>query len=109
MTGCYTTDRTFGRQIIEKLTKCQDAGVVRKISSKRISFAGHLVRMVDDRPAKQVFFKAPSGTRRGQQRTRWVGLVDKDNRNLGISCGEEHLTPETHLNTLSFLNTFECF
>uniref|UniRef100_T1GCS9 Uncharacterized protein n=1 Tax=Megaselia scalaris TaxID=36166 RepID=T1GCS9_MEGSC len=52
--------------------------------------------MDDYRLAKQVFSKAPNGTKRGLQRTRWVDQVDKDGRDLGIrDLGEERqLTPE---------------
>uniref|UniRef100_T1H486 Uncharacterized protein n=1 Tax=Megaselia scalaris TaxID=36166 RepID=T1H486_MEGSC len=40
---------------------------------------------MDDRPATQVFSKAPIGTRRrDRQRTRWVYPVDKDARYLEI-------------------------
>ena len=63
----------------------QHADVVQKIRTKRLSWAGHVVRMDDDQPAKKVFSREPSGTRRrGRPRTRWVDLVESDTADLGI-------------------------
>ena len=63
----------------------QHADVVKKIRTKRLSWAGHVVRMDDDLPAKKVFFSNPSGTRRrGRQKTRWVDLVNRDAEQLAI-------------------------
>ena len=41
--------------------------------------------MDDDLPAKKVFFRNPSITRRrGRQKTRWVDLVNRDTEQLAI-------------------------
>lgn len=56
-----------------------------KIRTKRLRWAGHLVRMDDNAPAKRVFSLQPEGTRRrGRQRKRWVDLVEQDTREKGI-------------------------
>lgn len=59
------------------------ATFVKKFRSKRISWAGHIIRIVKGRPTKEVFPKAPNITRRrGRQRTRWVAFYTKWWNNL---------------------------
>lgn len=69
----------FERKILSMIygSPLKDA---KKMCSERLSWAGHEVRMDVDRPAKQVFSQAQSGTRRGRQ----ADLVDKDSRYLMI-------------------------
>lgn len=71
----------------------QFADVSKRIRTKRLRWAGHVARMDDDLPAKQMFSKNPGGTRRrGRQRTRWVDLVNKDAEELGIPRWRETAT-----------------
>ncbi|XP_055610109.1 uncharacterized protein LOC129757033 [Uranotaenia lowii] len=65
--------RLYGEPSIQKVVK---AG--------RIRWAGHVARMPDDCPAKQVFATNPVGTRRaGAQRARWLDQVERDLANVG--------------------------
>lgn len=56
------------------------------IKSARLRWAGHVVRMSDDRTAKKALDRNFSGTRaRGRPRKRWLDCVEEDVRKLGVT------------------------
>jgi hypothetical protein len=62
-----------------------EPNIVNYIKVKRLSWAGHLVRMDSDRTHKQIFNTKPDGARSaGRQKLRWEDGVDQDMRILGV-------------------------
>jgi hypothetical protein len=59
--------------------------IVNYIKVKRLAWAGHLVRMNDDRTLKKIFNTRPDGARSvGRPQLRWEDGVDQDMRILGV-------------------------
>jgi hypothetical protein len=55
------------------------------IKVKRLTWAGHLVRMKDDRTLKKIFNTKPDGARSvGRPKLRWEDGGDQDMRILGV-------------------------
>jgi len=62
-----------------------EPNTVNCIKVKRLAWAGHLVRMNNDRTLKKVFNTKPVGARSvGRSKLRWKDGVDQDMRMLGV-------------------------
>lgn len=62
-----------------------DNNIVQRIKLGRLRWAGHVVRMREDDPARQVFLARQYTTRRrGRPRLRWSDGVDEDAEKIGI-------------------------
>jgi hypothetical protein len=60
-----------------------EPNIVSYIKVKRLAWAGHLVRMNDDRTLKKIFDTKPDGVRSaGRPKLRWEDGVDQDMRIL---------------------------
>jgi hypothetical protein len=56
------------------------------IKVKRLAWAGHLVRVNNDRTLKKIFNTKPDGARSvGRPKLRWEDGVDQDIRTLGVN------------------------
>ena len=56
-----------------------EPNIVNYIKVKRLAWAGHLVRMNDDRTLKKIFNTKPDGARSaGRPKLRWEDGVDQD-------------------------------
>ena len=59
--------------------------IVTYIKSGRLQWAGHLIRMEDERSAKRAFQSNPGGNRlRGRPRARWEDNVTEDGGIIGV-------------------------
>ena len=68
---------------LEEMSKGEN--VVKWIKGQRISWLGHLGRMVEDRMPKKIFTQKLEGTRRrGRRRKRWKEKVERDLQVLGV-------------------------
>jgi hypothetical protein len=64
----------------------REQDLVSYIKVERMRWAGHVSRMEDSDPAKQVMEQQLYGTRRaGRPKLRWVDNVSQDARNMGIN------------------------
>ena len=62
-----------------------DSNIVIYIKAKRLAWAGHLLRMSDERTLKKIFNTKPDGTRSvGRPKLRWEDGVVQDTRILGV-------------------------
>jgi hypothetical protein len=62
-----------------------EPNIVNYIKVKRLAWAGHLVRMNDDRTLKKIFNTKPNGALSGgRPKLRWEDGVDQDMRILGV-------------------------
>jgi hypothetical protein len=62
-----------------------EPNIVNYIKVKRLAWAGHLVRMNNDRTLKKIFNTKPDGARSaGRPKLRWEDGVDHDMRILGV-------------------------
>ncbi|XP_055372811.1 uncharacterized protein LOC129606494 [Condylostylus longicornis] len=68
---------------LEELINGQN--VIKAIKSQRLRWAGHVVRMTDDRMPKRIFDATPYNTRaRGRPRSRWLDEIEEDCRKIGV-------------------------
>ena len=68
----------------------KEPDIVTAIRQGRIRWAGHVLRMTEERAMKKVFIRGPGGGRaRGRPRRRWVDDIDEDMRRLEGSEGGE--------------------
>ena len=68
-----------------KQFKCPRPQCVNYIKVKKLVWAGHLVRMNNDRTIKKIFNTKPDGVRRiGRPNLRWEDGVDQDMRILEV-------------------------
>jgi hypothetical protein len=52
---------------------------------KRLEWAGHLVRMSDDRTVKKVFLGKPDGRRKvGRPKLRWLDCIETDLKSMRV-------------------------
>lgn len=59
--------------------------IISVIKSARLRWAGHVIRMNDDRVAKKVLVNRVDGTRpRGRPKKRWIDCVESDIQELGV-------------------------
>jgi hypothetical protein len=62
-----------------------DEDIVTLIKLGRLRWAGHVIRMVEDRPAKRILISNPGGARgRGRLKIRWEDGVDDDSKAIGM-------------------------
>ena len=62
-----------------------EPNIVNYIKDKRLAWAGHLVRMNNDRTIKKIFNTKPDGARSvGRPKLRWEDGVDQDMRILAV-------------------------
>ena len=62
-----------------------EPNIVKYIKVKRLAWAGHLVRMNNDKTIKKIFNTTPDGARSvGRPKLRWEFGVDQDMRILGV-------------------------
>jgi hypothetical protein len=62
-----------------------DSNMVNYVKAKRLAWAGHLVRINDNRILKKIFNSKPDGTRGvGRPKLRWEDGVVQDMRILGV-------------------------
>jgi hypothetical protein len=65
--------------------QCRSADIVTSIKVRRLEWAGHVVRMDDERTAKRVFLGNPGGRRKPERpRLRWLDCVEDDLKTLGV-------------------------
>jgi hypothetical protein len=65
--------------------KYRSADIVTSIKARRLEWAGHVVRMDDERMVKSVFLGNPGGRRKpGRPRLRWLDCVEDDLKTLGV-------------------------
>jgi len=63
-----------------------DSNIVNYIKTKRLAWAGHLIRMSNERTLKKIFNTKPEGTRSvGRPKLRWEDGVVQDMRVLGVN------------------------
>jgi hypothetical protein len=63
----------------------KEPNIVNYIKVKRLAWAGHLMRMNDDRTIKKIFNTKPDGPRRaGRPKIRWEDGVEHDMTTLGV-------------------------
>lgn len=64
----------------------QGQNIVKKIKAQRLRWAGHAMRMSEDRKQKRIMEATTYNTRaRGRPRYRWIDGVENDCRSLGIN------------------------
>jgi len=62
-----------------------DSDIVVHIKVKKLAWAGHLMRMSDERTLKKIFNAKPDGTRSvGRPKLRWEDGVAQDTQILGV-------------------------
>jgi len=67
----------------ELYNKLNEPNIINYIKAKRLVWAGHLMRINNDRTIKKIFNAKPDGVRRvGRPKLRWEDGVDKDMRIL---------------------------
>ena len=60
--------------------------IVGAIKSTRLRWAGHVMRMQDDRAGKKILLKQPDGVRaKGTPRKKWIDCVEGDLNTLGVT------------------------
>jgi hypothetical protein len=63
----------------------RSADIVTSIKVRRLEWAGHVVRMDDERMVKRVFLGNPGGRRKPRRpRLRWLDCVEDDLKTLGV-------------------------
>jgi hypothetical protein len=63
----------------------KEPNIVNYVKVKRLSWAGHRMRMINDRTIKKIFNIKPYGTRRaGRPKIRWEDGVDQEMTTLGV-------------------------
>ena len=62
------------------LEEMEELPVEEQLRRKRLQWFGHIQRMADHRPQKQIFRSGPAGKKRrpGGTSWRWVDLISKD-------------------------------
>jgi hypothetical protein len=63
----------------------KDKDIVTFIKLRRLSSAGHVIRMEENGPAKRILISNPEGTRgRGQLKIRWEDRMDNDSKAIRV-------------------------
>ncbi|GFS83313.1 uncharacterized protein TNCV_600521 [Trichonephila clavipes] len=71
--------RTWQRSNLELCQSCKESDIVNFIKIQRIKWAGHVVRMNEDRITKKVSNAQPIDTRRkSRSNLRWIDGQQKD-------------------------------
>jgi len=77
-----TWQKRYNYELYETFNK---PNIVTYIKVKRLAWAGHLMRMNNDRTLKKISDTNPDGVRSvGRQKLRWEDCVDQDIRILGV-------------------------
>ncbi|GFU36799.1 uncharacterized protein TNCV_365611 [Trichonephila clavipes] len=78
--GGIQENGTLGRRSnLELYQSYKESDIVNFIKIQRIKWAGHFVRMDEDRTTKKIFNAQPIGTRRkGRPNLRWIDGLEKD-------------------------------
>jgi hypothetical protein len=59
--------------------------IVTTIKVRTLEWAGHVVRMSDDRTVKKVFLGKPDGRRQaGRSKLRWLYCTENDLKSMGV-------------------------
>ena len=85
--GGVCENGVWRRRMNHELAQLYGEPSIQKVAKAgRVQWAGHVVRMPDNNPAKMVFVSNPAGTRRrGAQRARWLDQVEQDLGSVGCS------------------------
>jgi hypothetical protein len=59
------------------------------IKVRRLEWAGHLVRMSDDRTVKKGFLGNPVGRKVGRPDLRWLDCIENDLKFMGVKRWQE--------------------
>jgi hypothetical protein len=63
----------------------EDEDIVTFVNFRRLRWAGHVIRMEEDRPAKRILISNPRGTRgRGRPKIKGEVRVDDDSKAIGV-------------------------
>ncbi|GFT12574.1 uncharacterized protein TNCV_5093691 [Trichonephila clavipes] len=77
-TVCCAENGTWRRSNFELYQSYKESGIVNIIKIQRIKWAGHVVRMDEDRTTEKVFNAQPIDTRRkGRLNFRWIDRLKK--------------------------------
>jgi hypothetical protein len=61
---------------------------VKTIKVRRLEWAGHLVRISDDRTVKKVFLGKPGGRRKaGRPKLKWLDCIENGLKFMGVKRG----------------------
>jgi hypothetical protein len=64
--------------------------IVKTINVRSLEWAGHLVRMSDDRTVKKVFLGKPDRRRKaGRPKLRWSDCIENDLKSMGVKRWRE--------------------
>jgi hypothetical protein len=59
--------------------------IVTTITVRKLEWAGHVVRMSDDRTVRKVFVGKPDGRRKaGRPKLRWLDCIENDLKSIGV-------------------------
>jgi hypothetical protein len=59
--------------------------IVTTIKARRLEWAGHLVRMSDDRTVKKVFLGEPDGRRKARRpKLRWLDCIENELKAMDV-------------------------
>jgi hypothetical protein len=59
--------------------------IVTTIKVRRLEWAGHVVRLSDDRTVKKVFLGKPDGRRKaGRPKLRWLDCIENSLKSMGV-------------------------
>jgi hypothetical protein len=86
MFGAKQENGTWRKRYNHELCEIfNDSNIVNYVKVKRLAWAGHLVRMNDNRTLKKIFNNKPDGARSvGRPKLRWEDGVVQDMRILGV-------------------------
>jgi hypothetical protein len=58
---------------------CRKPNIATTIKVRRLEWAGHVVRMSDDRTVKKIFLGKPDGSRKvARPKLRWLDCIEND-------------------------------
>jgi hypothetical protein len=64
---------------------CRKPNIVTTIKVRRLEWAGHVVRMSDDRTVKKVFMGKPEGRRKaGRPKLGWLDCIESDLKSTDV-------------------------
>jgi hypothetical protein len=74
-----------GLELMMNCTLCTETSIVTTINVNRLEWAGHLVRMSDDRTVKKLFLGKLVGRRKaGRPKLRWLHCIENDLKPTGV-------------------------
>jgi hypothetical protein len=64
---------------------CRKPNIVTTIKVRKLQWAGHLVRMADDRTVKKVFLGKPDRRRKAERpKLRWLDCIENGLKSMGV-------------------------